>query len=170
VVGRSGAILIVWAATRGNEDSAARRGAEQHHAAATPTVIAEPTGESRSRTAGERDPEQFTGEVVRYAGQAGVSARLLMAILYNEADKPRDPGCMSMLKVLEIVDQACCAPLSDAAMSEAESVDLARVFKALSDPVRLRLLNLIASGEGGEACVCDRCVVLVACGLSVRLL
>ncbi|MFH9726082.1 ArsR/SmtB family transcription factor [Streptomyces sp. NPDC017254] len=32
---------------------------------------------------------------------------------------------------------------------------LAKAFKALSDPVRLRLLSLIASHEGGEACVCD---------------
>jgi ArsR family transcriptional regulator len=32
---------------------------------------------------------------------------------------------------------------------------LAAVFKALSDPVRLRLLSLIASHAGGEACVCD---------------
>ncbi|MFI8518824.1 ArsR/SmtB family transcription factor [Streptomyces sp. NPDC085481] len=32
---------------------------------------------------------------------------------------------------------------------------MARMFKALSDPVRLRLLSLIASYEGGEACVCD---------------
>jgi ArsR family transcriptional regulator, arsenate/arsenite/antimonite-responsive transcriptional repressor len=29
------------------------------------------------------------------------------------------------------------------------------VFKAMGDPVRLRLLSLIASHEGGEACVCD---------------
>ena len=29
------------------------------------------------------------------------------------------------------------------------------LFKALGDPVRLRLLSLIASHEGGEACVCD---------------
>jgi ArsR family transcriptional regulator len=29
------------------------------------------------------------------------------------------------------------------------------MFKALGDPVRLRLLSLIASHEGGEACVCD---------------
>ncbi|WP_141583033.1 helix-turn-helix transcriptional regulator [Actinomadura sp. WMMA1423] len=49
----------------------------------------------------------------------------------------------------------CCAPLSEPALSEAESVELAGVFKALSDPVRLRLLNMIASAEGGEACVCD---------------
>jgi ArsR family transcriptional regulator, arsenate/arsenite/antimonite-responsive transcriptional repressor len=33
--------------------------------------------------------------------------------------------------------------------------DLARMFKALGDPVRLRLLSLVASHEGGEACVCD---------------
>lgn len=29
------------------------------------------------------------------------------------------------------------------------------MFKAMGDPVRLRLLSLIASHEGGEACVCD---------------
>lgn len=29
------------------------------------------------------------------------------------------------------------------------------MFKALGDPVRLRLLSLIASHDGGEACVCD---------------
>lgn len=40
-------------------------------------------------------------------------------------------------------------------LGEADAVDLARTFKALSDPVRLRLLSLIASHEGGEACVCD---------------
>lgn len=33
--------------------------------------------------------------------------------------------------------------------------DLARTFKALGDPVRLRLLSIVASQPGGEACVCD---------------
>ena len=37
----------------------------------------------------------------------------------------------------------------------AEAVDLAAKFKALSDPVRLRLLSSVASHAGGEACVCD---------------
>ncbi|WP_370249358.1 ArsR/SmtB family transcription factor [Nocardioides sp.] len=32
---------------------------------------------------------------------------------------------------------------------------LARMFKALADPARVRLLSLIASAEGGEACICD---------------
>ncbi len=35
------------------------------------------------------------------------------------------------------------------------ATELAGVFKALSDPVRLRLLSAIASRDGGEACVCD---------------
>lgn len=41
------------------------------------------------------------------------------------------------------------------ALSAAEAVELAAAFKALGDPVRLRLLSLIAAHEGGEACVCD---------------
>jgi ArsR family transcriptional regulator len=50
---------------------------------------------------------------------------------------------------------ACCAPLVRQPLDETEAADLARVFKALSDPVRLRLLSLIASYADGEACVCD---------------
>ncbi|RZT85651.1 ArsR family transcriptional regulator [Pseudonocardia sediminis] len=49
----------------------------------------------------------------------------------------------------------CCAPLVGEPLSGEQSVELARVFKALGDPVRLRLLSLIASHAGGEACVCD---------------
>ncbi|GAB2673513.1 metalloregulator ArsR/SmtB family transcription factor [Saccharopolyspora gloriosae] len=40
-------------------------------------------------------------------------------------------------------------------LSADRSVELARVFKAIGEPVRLRLLSLIASHAGGEACVCD---------------
>ena len=49
----------------------------------------------------------------------------------------------------------CCAPLAREPLTPDQAVDLARVFKAMGDPVRLRLLSLIASHEGGEACVCD---------------
>jgi ArsR family transcriptional regulator len=41
------------------------------------------------------------------------------------------------------------------ALSADEAVETAAAFKALGDPVRLRLLSLIAAHEGGEACVCD---------------
>ncbi|BBZ69438.1 ArsR/SmtB family transcription factor [Mycobacterium paraseoulense] len=50
---------------------------------------------------------------------------------------------------------ACCPALATAAMDEDQATDLAAMFKALGDPVRLRLLNLIASHPGGEACVCE---------------
>ncbi|MEV0203474.1 metalloregulator ArsR/SmtB family transcription factor [Nonomuraea sp. NPDC050691] len=52
-------------------------------------------------------------------------------------------------------DAGCCAPMVREPLAEDDAAELARMFKALSDPVRLRLLSLIASHEGGEACVCD---------------
>lgn len=42
-----------------------------------------------------------------------------------------------------------------AALAEPQAAELAAMFKALSDPVRLRLLSLIASHPGGQACVCE---------------
>jgi ArsR family transcriptional regulator, arsenate/arsenite/antimonite-responsive transcriptional repressor len=50
---------------------------------------------------------------------------------------------------------ACCPTLGAAAMAEPQAAELAAMFKALGDPVRLRLLSLIASHPGGEACVCE---------------
>ncbi|WP_437102937.1 ArsR/SmtB family transcription factor [Streptomyces sp. enrichment culture] len=50
---------------------------------------------------------------------------------------------------------ACCPGLLTAPLDEEQAADLARVFKALGDPVRLRLLSMIASKAGGEVCVCD---------------
>ncbi|GLU50296.1 transcriptional regulator [Nocardiopsis ansamitocini] len=49
----------------------------------------------------------------------------------------------------------CCPALLGAPLGEEQAVELARVFKALGDPVRLRLLSMIASRSGGEVCVCD---------------
>jgi ArsR family transcriptional regulator len=50
---------------------------------------------------------------------------------------------------------ACCSPMVREPLGEDAAGELARMFKALGDPVRLRLLSLIASHQGGEACVCD---------------
>ncbi len=49
----------------------------------------------------------------------------------------------------------CCAPLTDPALTAERAGELAGLLKALADPVRLRLVALIAGSEGGEACVCD---------------
>ena len=40
-------------------------------------------------------------------------------------------------------------------MSIQEAENIAPLLKALADPVRLRLLSLVASHADGEACVCD---------------
>ncbi|MER5883655.1 metalloregulator ArsR/SmtB family transcription factor [Streptomyces sp. NPDC001941] len=50
---------------------------------------------------------------------------------------------------------ACCPTLLTAPLDEDQAADLAKVFKALGDPVRLRLLSMIATRDGGEICVCD---------------
>jgi len=49
----------------------------------------------------------------------------------------------------------CCTPLVTEPVSAAEAEELSVLFKAIADPVRLRLVSLIASHEGGEACVCN---------------
>ncbi|NKY52603.1 ArsR/SmtB family transcription factor [Nocardia vermiculata] len=46
-------------------------------------------------------------------------------------------------------------PTVGRALTGAEATDLAVMFKALADPVRLRVLSAIAARAGGEACVCD---------------
>jgi ArsR family transcriptional regulator, arsenate/arsenite/antimonite-responsive transcriptional repressor len=50
---------------------------------------------------------------------------------------------------------ACCSPLSREPLSQPQAEQIAPLLKALADPVRLRLMSLVASHEGGEACVCD---------------
>jgi len=50
---------------------------------------------------------------------------------------------------------ACCSPLAREPLSQDTAERIAPLLKALADPVRLRLLSLVASHESGEACVCD---------------
>jgi ArsR family transcriptional regulator, arsenate/arsenite/antimonite-responsive transcriptional repressor len=60
------------------------------------------------------------------------------------------------LAVLSPADLAgCCQPLSSEPLSRAQAEQVAPLLKALADPVRLRLMSLVASHPGGEACVCD---------------
>jgi ArsR family transcriptional regulator, arsenate/arsenite/antimonite-responsive transcriptional repressor len=60
------------------------------------------------------------------------------------------------LMVLNPADPAaCCSPLSKEPLSPAQAEQVAPLLKALADPARLRLMSLVASHPGGEACVCD---------------
>ncbi len=49
----------------------------------------------------------------------------------------------------------CCVPPLTPSVSVEDAERIARVFKALGDPTRVRLLSLIAAGPDGEACICD---------------
>jgi ArsR family transcriptional regulator len=51
--------------------------------------------------------------------------------------------------------QPCCPPLAERSLSAETAAMLAPAFKALGDPVRLRLMSMIASTPDGEVCVCD---------------
>jgi ArsR family transcriptional regulator len=53
------------------------------------------------------------------------------------------------------IPQLCCMPLTRGRLGVEDAERAAAMFKALGDPVRLRLFSNIASAEGGEACVCD---------------
>jgi ArsR family transcriptional regulator len=53
------------------------------------------------------------------------------------------------------VIEACAVPLVGEPLGEEAAAGLARVFKALGDPVRLRLVSLIGAHQGGQVCVCE---------------
>jgi ArsR family transcriptional regulator, arsenate/arsenite/antimonite-responsive transcriptional repressor len=61
----------------------------------------------------------------------------------------------------------CCTPLTTEPLTADQADVLSRRFKALGDPVRLRLLSLIASHEGGEACVCELTVAFPLSGPTI---
>jgi ArsR family transcriptional regulator len=66
-----------------------------------------------------------------------------------------EPVPTTTLPLLATDLASCCAPVTGGVLDVAAAERLARVFKALGDPTRVRLLSLIAATEGGEACVCD---------------
>jgi ArsR family transcriptional regulator len=70
-----------------------------------------------------------------------------------------DGGAMPAVRELPVLSQpdvgVCCTPLQAAPLELDEAAELARRFAALSDPVRLRLLSLLATSADGAVCACD---------------
>jgi ArsR family transcriptional regulator len=64
---------------------------------------------------------------------------------------------MVKLPLVESTESAgvCCSPIAQAPLDPGQATDMARMFKALGDPVRLRILSRITSAAEGEICVCD---------------
>lgn len=61
----------------------------------------------------------------------------------------------SVLELTPVEAVACCSPLIREPISAEQAETISPLLKALADPVRLRLLSLVASHHEGEACVCD---------------
>ena len=61
----------------------------------------------------------------------------------------------SLLTLTPVETVACCSPLLAEPLSTEQAERMAPLLKALAEPVRLRLLSLVASHADGEACVCD---------------
>jgi ArsR family transcriptional regulator len=57
-------------------------------------------------------------------------------------------------RAIEVFDR-CCQPVTAGVLDEDAAEDLAALFKALSDPARLRLLSMVASSPSGEVCACE---------------
>lgn len=65
-------------------------------------------------------------------------------------------GLMTAAQTLQTsVDDSCCLPSGQPALSAEDAQQRAALLKALADPNRLRLLSIVKAGESGEACVCD---------------
>jgi ArsR family transcriptional regulator len=61
----------------------------------------------------------------------------------------------SQLTLTPVETVACCSPLVSSPLTAETAERIAPLLKAIADPVRLRLLSLVAAHDGGEACVCD---------------
>jgi ArsR family transcriptional regulator len=61
----------------------------------------------------------------------------------------------SVLELTPVQAMACCTPMTRAPLSGEQAEQVSTLLKALADPVRLRLMSLVLSHDGGEACVCD---------------
>lgn len=60
------------------------------------------------------------------------------------------PNTSTSVNILFV--EICCEPVLSSVLGEQDAEELAAAFKVLADPVRLRLLSLIA---GGEVCACE---------------
>ena len=64
-----------------------------------------------------------------------------------------------MIQAMKIIEE-CCGPVLAEPIRAEEATELAAAFKLLADPIRLRILSLIANSPNGELCGCDLPAVL----------
>ena len=70
----------------------------------------------------------------------------------SQAQTVHDRSRQALSTTLDTI--ACCAPLSARALTDDEALATAELFRALGDPARVRIVNLIATA-GSPVCACD---------------
>jgi len=68
---------------------------------------------------------------------------------------PKSTLTLAPLELTPVETVACCSPLTASPLTSEQAEHIAPLLKAIADPVRLRLLSLVAAHEGQEACVCE---------------
>lgn len=58
-----------------------------------------------------------------------------------------------MTRSLELIE--CCRPLGTAALSDEEAAATAALFRAVADPARVKIVNLLARSGGEQVCACE---------------
>jgi ArsR family transcriptional regulator len=62
---------------------------------------------------------------------------------------------MLLVKLVQVISEEYCPEVMTAPLGAEEAEDVAAALRVVADPARLRLLSLIATADGGEACVCN---------------
>ena len=62
---------------------------------------------------------------------------------------------MTPMKLVQVISEECCPEVLTAPLGADEAEEVAAALRVVADPARLRLLSLISTAEGGEACVCN---------------
>jgi ArsR family transcriptional regulator len=59
------------------------------------------------------------------------------------------------VKLVQVISEECCPEVLTGPLGAEEAEEVAAALRVVADPARLRLLSLISTAEGGEACVCN---------------
>jgi len=70
------------------------------------------------------------------------------------SDTPAPPATTAV-PAADPAEELCCPPVLGSTLDPAQATELAGLLKALADPVRLRLVSIIATSPDGEVCACD---------------
>lgn len=62
---------------------------------------------------------------------------------------------MTSITTHDSLIEVCCAPVTESVLDEEQAAALAALLKALADPIRIRLVSIIAAAPAGEVCACD---------------